>query len=245
MKFLKNNSTSFLVLIFFIVAISCKNQTAEGNQDSKKTQKIEYFSKKDNSKVKTEFFDEKGNKTKIINHSIEYGDSKTTFLFDENNRLIAEKNYNTNDELEKTESYEFNSISDQEFIENIYVTNANGEKELKKEIKLDYDDNGRLSRQINKSVFGTWLHNYKYHANGKMKEQEIIAYNETEKTIISYNNKGHRVEENIFRIKKTDDDFKLELTNNWYYDKEGNEVTKDGNPIIVDEIFTKKYTYYK
>ncbi|MGJ8744597.1 hypothetical protein [Polaribacter sp.] len=245
MIILKNNSTSFLVLIFFIVAISCKNQTAEGNQETKKIEKIEYFNKNDNSIGMTEFFDKKGNKIKIINHSIEYGDSKTEFLYDTNNRLTEEKQFNTNGELKKAEFHEFKAISDQEFMESIYQTDNSGEKKLKKEIKLENNDTGNLSRKIIKSDYGNWEHNYKYHTNSKMKEEIIIGYNGTEKVILSYNEKGLRTEENIFRIKKSDDKFTLELTNNWYYDKDGNEVTKDGKPMVNNEIFTKKYTYYK
>lgn len=226
MKTFKN--TIYLLLIFiFTFLSSCKNTA----QEEKQVKKIEYINKDDSSLVKTEFYDKKGNNTKLINHSVEYGDSEKTFLFDYDNNLIEEKEFNTKGELVKTKFYEYKSLSDQEFLELTYEKRKGSEKKLISEDKLEYNDEGKLFRKSHRTVYGNWTYDYKYHSNNKLKEETILAFKETEKVVVTYNEKGEKETEKIYRRKTKDDVFELKQTNKV-------EIAKSKNK------YTKKYTYH-
>lgn len=248
MKTLKNTFT-FLLITSFTIFVSCKKANnneaiVNATQQEKQIEKVEYFNKGNNSLALTEYYDKKGNKIKLINHSEKYGDSEKTFLYDDINNLIEEKEFDTKDELVETKFYEYKAVSDQEFLEFTYEKRKDSEKKLIIEDKLEYNDGGNLFRKSHRTTYGNRIYDYTYHSNNKIKEETILAYEETEKVIISYNSNGKRIEERIYRKKTANNDFKLELTNYWYYNSNGNEVTKDGMPIKETSPFTKKYTYF-
>jgi len=235
MKTLKNTFTILLIASFAIL-VSCKNANnnetlANATQQEKQVKKIEYSNKDNSSLFLTEFYDQKGNKIKSINHSEEYGDSEKTFLYDKANNLIEEKEFDTKGELVETKFYEYKAVSDQEFFEFTYEKRKGSEKKLIAEEKSEYNDDGNLFRKSNRTVYGNWTYNYKYHSNNKLKEETILAYEETEKVVITYNEQGKREIEKIYRRKTKDDAFKLELTNK-------GEIAKS------NDIFTKKHTYH-
>jgi len=249
MKVLKNTFKILLIALFTII-VSCKKANnnevvVNATQQEKQVKKIEYSNKDNGTLAITEVYDKRVNKIKLINHSKEYGDSKKTFSYDKANNLIEEKEFDTKGELVETKFYEYKVVSDQEFIEFIYEKRKGFEKKLIVEDKLEYNDDGYIFRKNRRTVYGNWTYNYKYHSNNKLKEETILAYEETEKVVILYDEQGKREIEKIYRRKTTNDEFKLELTNNWYYDKGGNEVTKEGKVIETNNSpFIKKYTYY-
>ena len=241
---MKKISLVICIIALFISSQKIKSQEGTISKHSKLIKKIEYFDANNGSRSLTEFFNKKENKTKLINHSEKYGDTEKTFSYDKVNNLIEEKEFDTKGELVETKFYEYKTVSDQEFLEFTYEKRKGSEKKLITEDKLEYNDDGNLFRKNHRTIYGNWTYNYKYHPNNKLKEEIILAHEETEKVIITYNEQGKREIEKIFRRKTKDDTFKLELTNQWYYDNDGNQVTNKGEIVKPNEAYIKKYTYH-
>jgi hypothetical protein len=214
MKTLKNIFT-ILLIIFFTTVVACKNEKAA--KQEKLVKKIEYINKENDGLEMTEFHDKNGNMIKFINHSEEYGDSETTYFYDNLKRLIEEKEFDTNGELKETKFHEYKSESDQVFYELTYEQRKGKEKKLTAEEKLEYDDNGNLFKKTHRAIYGIWIHNYKYYPNNKLKEEITIASKDTEKIITTHNEQGKRKLQKIYRRKTTDDEYELKQTNQWFY----------------------------
>jgi len=220
-----------IIFILFSLLISCKekktNDKTEDNPN-KKIKKIEYVNKKDNVIEITEFYDTNENLIKKINHSKKYGDTKTIYKYNKTNNLIEESEFDKEDKKSKTKYYEYKSISDQDFLKTSYHQIKDEKRKLISKERTHFDDNGFLAKKTVKSVYANWEYTYTNHANGKLKKEVILGYDNTEKVIKTYNKKGKPIKEEIYRRKTIKDDFKLELTNNWYYDANGNETDKNG-----------------
>ncbi len=240
---MKKYISLFIIFSFLASCNESKSQEITKTTQAKKIKKIDYINA-NKFVYLTQYFDKNGNKIEEVNHSEKFGDSKKRFIYDKKNRLIEETFFGNDGKLIKSKFNKFTAINDKELLKTTYVKRANGDEQLLKEERKFYDNNGFLVKMELKSNYDSRTINYTNSKNGKLLKEIIIAFDDTEKVVKTYNSNQKPITEKIYRRKTKKDTFKLVQTNKWYYDSNGNETDKNGKLNTDNFSFTKNIVYY-
>lgn len=138
--------------------------------------------------------------------------------------LIEIKEFNSDGVLEEMKTMVHQYTGDHPDQTETFIKRGEGEAQKSKIQTFTYNKEGLLEKEISRAIFGAWVYTYEYHANGNVKSKTTVNGEDSEKVITLKNEQGNRIKETIYRRKSTDDDYHIDLTHKWTYDKFGNEI---------------------
>lgn len=149
--------------------------------------------------------------------------TKTTNEYNNKGQVRETKEFNADGTLDETTRLLYQYNGDNIVAINTIEKRGDGEFQDKQIQEFTYNDKGQVTKESSIARFGTTEYLFTYYPNGKVKEKTTFSYNGAEKIVLHNDETGKRIKEEIFR-KKSGQDFKLDVTNQWTYDKNGNEI---------------------